>query len=130
MKKLKYIIGIGIIVACIVFLAVRSFKKTGVYYLTVSEVYKKSSSLGAKSFRVDGKIVPGSILWNPEEIILRFNITDGEKTLSVLHKGVKPDVLSDSKEVVIEGTLDEEGVFNAAKLITKCPSKYKPESTK
>lgn len=126
MKRLKYVIGVLIIVICIVFLAVRGFKKTGVYYLTVSEVSERKDSLKEKPFRVDGIVVSGSIEWNPEKLFLKFELTDGEETLPVLHKGIKPDLLRDGKEVVVEGTLGKDGIFNATKLITKCPSKYRP----
>ncbi|TES90900.1 MAG: cytochrome c maturation protein CcmE [Candidatus Cloacimonadota bacterium] len=126
MKRLKYIIGIIIIIVCIVFLAVKSFRKTGVYYLTVSEVNERKDSLKEKPFRVDGMVVSGSIEWNPEKLLLKFELTDGKEKLPVFHKGIKPDLLGDGKEIVVEGTLGKDGIFNAAKLITKCPSKYKP----
>ncbi|MCK4234247.1 cytochrome c maturation protein CcmE [candidate division WOR-3 bacterium] len=127
MRKLKYIIGILIIIICIGFLAFRSFKKSGVYYLTVSEVFEKKTTLQEKPFRVNGTVVSGTINWEPEKLLVKFDLTDGEKKLSVVHEGVKPDLLGDGKEVVVEGKMSNDGIFISSKIITKCPSKYKPK---
>ena len=43
--------------------------------------------------------------------------------------GTVPDPFRVGREIVITGTLDDEGVFMAEKdsLITKCPSKFKDD---
>jgi cytochrome c-type biogenesis protein CcmE len=127
LRKYKYIVGIAIIVVCIVFLALISLRKTSVYYYTVSELLEKKDSLSNKPFRVNGNVVKGTISNDKDNRILTFEITDGRKTLKVLHKGMKPDLLVDEKEVVLEGSLGKDGIFYAEKIITKCPSKYEPK---
>ncbi len=125
MKKLKYLIGIAIILICIILLAVRGFKKSQVFYLTVSEVLEqKDTTETQETLRVNGMVTPGSIDYRAEALTLTFNISDGKKTLPVIFNGAKPDLLTDDKEVVVEGMLDAGGVFKATKIITKCPSKY------
>ena len=127
MKKWKYIIGIIIIAICIVLLALRGFKKSQVFYLTVSEALKQQDTTGKeKPIRVNGVVVSGSIDYIPEKLILKFDMTDGEKTLKVVYQGAKPDLLTDGRDVVVEGKLGA-GTFKAIKLITKCPSKYKSQ---
>jgi cytochrome c-type biogenesis protein CcmE len=124
MKKLKYIIGIVIIIICIVLLAVRGFKKAQVFYLTVSEALEQDSTVKQQAVRVNGVVVSGSIDYVAEKLMLTFDISDGENMLPVVFNGAKPDLLTDGKEVVVEGALDSEGLFKATKIITKCPSKY------
>jgi cytochrome c-type biogenesis protein CcmE len=126
-RKLKYIIGIAIIAICIVLLAFRGFRKSQVFYFTVSEALEQHDTTTQKSIRVNGMVVSGSIEYAAEKLMLAFDITDGEKTIPVTYQGAKPDLLTDGKEVVVEGTLGVEGVFNAEKIITKCPSKYKSQ---
>jgi cytochrome c-type biogenesis protein CcmE len=47
--------------------------------------------------------------------------------LNVVYQGVTPDMFQDGGEVVVEGALDEQGVFHANTLLTSCPSKYEAE---
>jgi cytochrome c-type biogenesis protein CcmE len=119
MKKWKYIIGIAIIAICIVLLAVRGFRKPQVFYLTVSEALEQQDSTGKKQpIRVNGVVVSGSIDYSAEKSIVKFDMTDGEKTLKVVYQGAKPDLLIDGREVVVEGKLGA-GTFKAIKIITK-----------
>ena len=61
----------------------------------------------------------------------RFSIRDIEGTASVpvVYTGSVPDLFKVGREVYMKGQL-EDGVFVAKKdsLVTKCPSKYAPES--
>ncbi len=64
---------------------------------------------------------------------LHFEMSDrdgGSETLPVDYTGVVPDPFRDGREVIVTGTLDENGVFVAEKdsLITKCPSKFGDEA--
>jgi cytochrome c-type biogenesis protein CcmE len=124
MKKLKYIIGIVIIIICIILLAVRGFKKSQVFYYTVSEALEQDSTVKQQPIRVNGMVVSGSIDYVAEKLMLTFDISDGKNMVPVVFHGAKPDLLTDDKEVVVEGSLDSDGVFKATKIITKCPSKY------
>lgn len=124
MKKLKYIVGISIIIICIVLLAIRGFKKSQVFYLTVSEALEQDTTINQNALRVNGMVVPGSIDYVPENLTLKFTISDNKRSLAIIFNGAKPDLLIDDKEVVVEGTLGAGGVFKATKIITKCPSKY------
>jgi cytochrome c-type biogenesis protein CcmE len=54
-------------------------------------------------------------------------IEEKNSNLNVVYKGVTPDMFQDGGEVVVEGALDERGVFHANTLLTSCPSKYEAE---
>ncbi|MDW7680223.1 MAG: cytochrome c maturation protein CcmE, partial [bacterium] len=79
-----------------------------------------------KGIRVNGEPVPGSIQWDAHNLVLEFEITDGEKTLPVKYNGVAPDTFSEEVSVVVEGKFDGE-IFHAIQIMTKCPSKYEPK---
>jgi cytochrome c-type biogenesis protein CcmE len=74
--------------------------------------------------RVAGFILGESIVWEPRRLRLSFDIVDEEGQLSVVHEGSRPDMFRDGAEVVVEGRLAPEGVFQAHTLLLKCPSKY------
>ena len=61
---------------------------------------------------------------------MNFTISDGggDATLPVVYKGVVPDTFSAGIEVVVEGRLNQDGVFRAEVIMPKCPSRYTPSS--
>ncbi len=73
-------------------------------------------------------MVNGSIQRDPNDYLnVMFSIEEKESSLKVSYQGVTPDMFADGREVVVEGTLGEDGVFHANTLLTSCPSKYEAE---
>jgi cytochrome c-type biogenesis protein CcmE len=54
----------------------------------------------------------------------RFLLRGQAATLPVTYQGVIPDLFRPGCDVVVEGTLGQDRVFRADKLLTKCASKY------
>ncbi len=96
------------------------------YYVTVSESVAKGDSVYGEQIRVAGEVVAESVNWDTQNITLSFTLADGGATLPVTYQGVVPDTFKEGTELVVEGKSDQQGVFHATKLITKCPSKYEP----
>ncbi|NIM07412.1 MAG: cytochrome c maturation protein CcmE, partial [Armatimonadetes bacterium] len=61
--------------------------------------------------------------------VLKFTIidSDGDKVLPVVFRGVAPDTFKEDADVVAEGYLTPEGVFQASTILAKCPSRYEAE---
>ncbi len=95
-------------------------KDTMAYYLTVGELLDKAPQEGV---RIGGKVLAGSIIWDPKTLMLKFVIGDGETTVLVVYQGVVPDSFKQEKEVIIEGIYTA-GVFTASQIMPTCPSKY------
>lgn len=124
-KQVKFIVGSLVIVLAIGYLIYTGIRQTSVYYLTVSEVYAKGVSYQGEGMRVEGTVVAGSIQKDFGGLKAEFEITDGtDKRLPVHYKGIIPDMFRDGIDVVVEGTLDTQRVFQAHTLLTSCPSKY------
>ena len=111
----------------IAYLGFMGFQSSATYYYTVSELMEQGSSIYGENVRVNGQVSPGSIEQESGGLILRFSIIDGEKSLPVVYRGVVPDSFKPDSEVVIEGHLNANGIFQANTIMTKCPSKYVPE---
>jgi cytochrome c-type biogenesis protein CcmE len=101
-----------------------------------SEAREPSEVLAAgpsdETYQVEGKVIST----NKEAGFGRdFEIVDkdghGERLRVLYPEGVVPDPFRVEREVVVTGTLDEDGVLSAEKdsLITKCPSKFSDEVT-
>jgi len=125
--KKKFIIGGIIICVAIVYLAYVGFASSATYYYTVSELIGQQSSVYDENVRINGQVAANSIEKETRGLILRFTITEGGESLPVVYNGVIPDTFQDDSDIVIEGHLNSEGVFQADSILTKCPSKYVPE---
>jgi cytochrome c-type biogenesis protein CcmE len=110
------IVGVGLLVGL-------SFRGSMVYYLTVSE-YMAAPANAPSPVRVNGRVVPGTIERETGKLGVRFAMTDGQNDLPVVYPKEVPDTFVDRAEVVVEGALDDQGVFQAQMLLAKCPSKY------
>lgn len=127
--KPKIIIGVVIIVAALAFLIFSGFEDNASYYLTVSELYAKEDITPDDGIRIHGYVNPETIIWDADAIHVYFDLFDQGDTLTVFYKGVKPDQLADAQQVVAEGHLRTDGIFEANKIMLKCPSKYEVDAT-
>ena len=121
-RQIKYLVG-GLIVAVAAGYMVFSAASGSVaYYVTVDQVQQQGPS--QRNVRVSGDIIGDSIVWEPRDLRLTFDIVDDSGTLSVVYDGARPDMFRDGAEVVVEGKLTPEGIFEARTMLLKCPSKY------
>jgi cytochrome c-type biogenesis protein CcmE len=116
----KLLIGGGLLVVAIVFLVVTSLQSNAVYYITASELLARGGS--GPTVRLAGAVVDGSI--QHDRTHLRFALTDGTATIPVEHTGTVPDLFGYRAEgayqdVVVEGRLGANGVFEARNIIVK-----------
>jgi len=124
-KRLKFILlGAGILLS-MGFLLVVGVNRPGgfAYYLTVGEFLAQPDRAG-DGFRINGKVDPGSIERMTTGEDVTFLVTDGDQSLRVAYHGIIPDTFVDGAEVVVEGSLEDDGTFHAHTLLAKCPSKY------
>lgn len=117
-------IGAGVLLsmAFLVFVAMRG-DGGFVYYMTVSE-FLEAEQAETQGFRVNGKVVDGTIDRKPSGLDVQFVMSDGSSTMPVVYHGIVPDTFVDGADVVVEGRLDEQSVFQAHHMLAKCPSKY------
>ena len=103
---------------------------TGQFFLDVSEVQQKGALLYDKEIRINGIVVPGSIVYG-EDRTVNFQVLDARKKagepLDVAFKGVAPGQFSvPAVEVVLEGRYQPDQVFHATSIITRESRRYVP----
>lgn len=96
------------------------------YYLLVDECAAEPSRWNARRLRVNGRVTAGSLNISADRRGASFLLAGIEHSLPVTYQGVLPDNLTDGREVVVEGTLERDGVLRGTALITRCASKYAP----
>ncbi|MFH1646996.1 MAG: cytochrome c maturation protein CcmE [Chloroflexota bacterium] len=126
-KKRKFLIGGIIVILALSYLAYTGFESSAAYYYTVSEAAAPGNSVYGENLRINGKVAAGSIESDISTLTFKFFITEGGASLPVVYQGVVPDNFKDDSEVVVEGYLDQSGVFQADTILAKCPSKYVPQ---
>ncbi len=126
LKKRKFLFAGLVLIVAFAFLGYQAFISAATYYLTVSELKSKGGAAYGERVRLGGTAQAGTIVYENKSRMLRFTVTDGTESLSVLYQGVVPDSFKPDAEVVLEGQYGEDGTFQATTLLAKCPSKYTP----
>jgi len=141
--RLRFVIGVGLIVAALTYLITTAIRNTSEYYLTVSEVSARAAQLQSQPLRVAGRVKPDTINWEPSTLTLKFEMVPIPETTPEGVKPVaasdpvsfkvtcvgqpKPDMFAAGRDVIVEGRLDSHGGIAASQVLTSCPSKYEPK---
>ena len=124
--RLKLIMaGLAIVVA-VAFLAMAGVREGWVYYLPV-DAFLSGENYHSQRVRLHGTVAEDNLDVNSGLLTADFDLLGTEQRIRVEYKGVVPDMFKPGNDVVVEGRLDESGVFQADTLMTKCASKYESE---
>lgn len=76
--------------------------------------------------RAGGCVKPGSVARASDSLQVSFLITDGVADVPVTYSGLLPDLFAEGEAAVVNGMLDETGVFNATEVLAKHDENYMP----
>lgn len=121
-KKLKFGIGIGIILAVVVWEAFSGFQQSKTYYVTVSELLQGKGA--HHRVRVGGIVQPDSIARHGSQVT--FRLAQNSESIPVTYVGTDtlPDTFKGGAQAIVEGEFSPSGTFRAEKIQAKCASKY------
>lgn len=129
-QKMIYIFAFCLLLAGLGYLVFTSVQKESMYFLDVSEALAKQPHKVQKA-RLFGQVAPDGVWEEESSGQAAFLLTDKEepdKQIRVEYKGFPPDSVGPGTEVIVEGSMKEQGdVFSAHTLMTQCPSKYEGE---
>lgn len=125
----KFLLGGVLVLGTASYLMASSINETATYYLTPTELAAKiadSPRFQKNGVKVGARVVPGTIKRDPGGRELTFVMVDvnGTQQYPVHYRGVTPDTFTDGVDIVVEGRLDSNGVFQATTLLAKCASRY------
>ena len=120
----KFLFVGGALAAALGFLIWTATQGAVVYYHTVGELQEMGPAAYERLIRVNGEVLEGSISKHDDGKVVRFQIHDGGPVLPVSFRGTPPDLFGYSTEdryadVIVEGRLRPDGVFEARNLIVK-----------
>ncbi|MBM4762633.1 cytochrome c maturation protein CcmE [Bacillus sp. B15-48] len=126
-KNTKIIAALTLMFVAFGIITFASMPTAGSKEITITEIVENSQQYDGDYIMTEGLLNKESIQWNADDIELHFEIFDANETaLPVFYKGVRPDNFTDDVIVIVEGFMND-GVFEAEKVLTKCPSKYEGE---
>ena len=97
---------------------------TASYYKTISDIEKMDANAKMKRLRVGGDIEKGSIKREGKQV--SFVLVEESRKMTVRYDGNEPlpDTFRDGAQALVDGRMEPNGVFHAAKISAKCASKY------
>jgi cytochrome c-type biogenesis protein CcmE len=106
-------------------LALSTLRDSIVFFNSPTDVAEKHIAPGMR-IRLGGLVAPGS-LTRGDALAVRFEVTDGNRTIPVTYQGILPDLFREGQGVVAEGALDGSGVFKADNVLAKHDETYMPK---
>lgn len=106
------------------FLAFGGIGDNLVYYWSPSELKASGAEAQGASIRLGGVVEPGSVVRSPDGLKLEFAVTDGESSVPISTTSVPPAMFREGIGVVVEGTVDKNGVFETRRLLVKHDNQY------
>ena len=105
-------------------LVLTALKDSIVFFNSPSDVVAKQIAPGVR-IRLGGLVAQGSVS-RADPLNVRFEVTDGNKSIPVRYKGILPDLFREGQGVVTEGALDAAGLFVADSVLAKHDESYMP----
>jgi cytochrome c-type biogenesis protein CcmE len=116
--------GVGVLGAAVI-LALFAMKDSIVFFNSPTDVVEKRIAPGAR-IRLGGLVTPGSVV-RGDNLSIRFELTDGNRTIPVSFQGILPDLFREGQGIVAEGALDGTGAFKADSVLAKHDETYMPK---
>jgi cytochrome c-type biogenesis protein CcmE len=116
--------GMGVL-ALAAALVLFALKDSIVFFNSPTDVVEKNVAPGSR-IRLGGLVKPGS-LTRGDNLQVRFEVTDGNKSVPVTYVGILPDLFREGQGVVTEGALDNGGLFKADSVLAKHDENYMPK---
>jgi cytochrome c-type biogenesis protein CcmE len=113
------------ILALAVALVLSALKDSIVFFNTPTDVVEKQVKPGTR-LRIGGLVKEGSVL-RGDGLAVRFEVTDGKRTVPVAYRGLLPDLFREGQSVIAEGALDPGGIFRADSVLAKHDETYMPK---
>ena len=129
-KNGRFMVGLVGVAAVVTYLIWTGVSQTMVYYLTPVELMARveaDPTFHEVGVKVSGQVIKGSYARVQGELLHTFlvmDLVDESVTFPVEWRDALPDTFTAEVEVVLEGRMRADGVFEATTMLTKCGSRY------
>lgn len=102
-----------------------AFQSNLVFFFSPSQVAANEAPVN-RTFRIGGLVEDGTIKRQGDGLTVHFTVTDTDKSIPVVYKGILPDLFKEGKGCVAQGRLGADGVFYADEVLAKHDENYMP----
>jgi cytochrome c-type biogenesis protein CcmE len=99
---------------------------TLVFFYSPTDLQTKQVQAG-RPFRLGGLVEVGSLARDGDGTTVHFRVTDLNRAVPVIYRGMLPDLFREGQGVVTLGTLAPDGTFVASEVLAKHDEKYMPK---
>lgn len=129
-RYIQFGIGGAIIAAILIAVLYQGVQST-VFFQTPAEILAAPEKFRNRTIRIGALVQPLSTSWDPIAVQLKFRVTEDSKAfIPVIFNGVKPDMYREGQGVVVEGQLDDAGIFRATQVLVKHSEDYSVDKEK
>jgi cytochrome c-type biogenesis protein CcmE len=115
--------GLGVaavVAACLGYLVYAATGSSAEYYQTIAEMRSHPAD---RDVRVLG-VVQDDVVRSDGGLRVRFTAAASGQRMPVDYRGTVPDIFRPGVQVVVDGRMGADGVFQARVLEAKCPSRF------
>lgn len=121
--RARIVVGGCVIAGALAYLASAAMRSNWVYYQSV-DAFVAGASADRQRVRLHGRVSETELDVRPVELRASFWIEGVQHRLRVEYRGVLPEQFKPGAEAVVEGVVNDQNVFLADGVMTKCAGKY------
>jgi len=128
-KKISFIVLAVVGLSLVTLLILNAFKDNIVYFHSPTDIKAGKAPIN-QTFRLGGMVKANSVKHNAQGLKVTFTVTDTIKDINVAYEGILPDLFREGQGVVVQGKLDNTGLFKAEQVLAKHDENYMPPEAK
>ncbi|CAB1276519.1 cytochrome c maturation protein CcmE [Candidatus Nitrosacidococcus tergens] len=106
-------------------LSLKAFNKNILFFYSPSQVAAGEVPMDTM-IRVGGLVVNGSVKRESGKLDMKFEITDNDKSMTIVYSGILPDLFREGQGIVALGKLGPNKILEATEVLAKHDEKYMP----
>jgi cytochrome c-type biogenesis protein CcmE len=114
-----------VVLGALGFLIYQGLGNATLYFRTADEAVAQREKLGDRRFRIEGDVVPGTVVQAGQDV--SFRITSNGVEVPITHRGDPPELFQPGIPVVLEGRFQGEG-FSSDRILVKHSETYVAEN--
>ena len=123
-RRLFGLAAVAIAGSALAYISMADLGENLVYYWSPTELIQNAHA-GDALVRLGGMVVAGSLDWDRDAQHATFAVTDGQTQVPVACKGNPPQMFREGIGVVVEGRLEDDGIFRSERVMVKHSNEYR-----
>lgn len=119
-RRRLWVAGLTVVIA-LAYILSQGLDSATLYFRTADEAVAQRGELGARRFRIEGDVVPGSVSRSGQDVT--FTLTANSVQVAVRHKGDPPELFQPGIPVVLEGSFSGD-LFASDRMMVKHSETY------